>query len=221
MSRTAGSNGEKTAEAIRRAALRLVYEHGFEGFGLRQLAAEIGLQPASLYNHIASKQDLLFNLIDRHIDDLIARTEHILADCDPDPIARLEAFTAHHLAYHIDKKHEVYVSNFELRALTPPNLAIILAKRRRYEAILIGILDDGEALGQVAVADTHVAAYALLAMLTGACTWYKPKGRLSKADMIELHTRLVLDGWTTGHAAALAGTHIAPARLRKRPQAAT
>jgi AcrR family transcriptional regulator len=216
MSRTRGSNGEKTAEAIGRAALRLIHDHGFEGFGLRQLAAEIGLQPASLYNHIASKQDLLFNLIDAHIEDLIAETQRILAACEPDPISRLSAFTAHHLGYHIEKKHEVYVSNFELRALTPPNLAIILAKRRRYEAILIGILDEGAAQGLVQTADTHVAAYALLAMLTGACTWYKPRGRLSKADMIELHTRLVLDGWTANRATAAAQNHIPPARLRKR-----
>jgi Tetracyclin repressor-like, C-terminal domain len=31
-------------------------------------------------------------------------------------------------------------------------------------------------------------------MLTGACTWYKPEGRLTKAEVVELHTDMVLHG---------------------------
>jgi hypothetical protein len=31
-------------------------------------------------------------------------------------------------------------------------------------------------------------------MLTGACTWYKPEGRLTKAELVTLHTDMVLHG---------------------------
>jgi len=40
----------------------------------------------------------------------------------------------------------------------------------------------------------RVTAYALLAMLTGICTWYDPKGRVSRRKLIDLHTRLVMEG---------------------------
>jgi AcrR family transcriptional regulator len=194
MSRIAGSSGARTREAIRRAGLGLIYDHGYEGFGLRQLAQIVGLQPASLYNYFPSKQDLLFGLIAGHMHDLILQATSALEHCEQNPLARLKAFTAHHLEYHLERKQEVYVANFELRALNPDNLATIVRLRRQYEALLISVLDEGKRLGVIGTAETHVAAYAMLAMLTGACTWYKPEGRLARADVIALHTRLVLEG---------------------------
>ena len=50
-------------EAIRKAGLRLIFEHGYAAMSLRQLAAEVGIQSGSLYNHISTKQELLFDLI--------------------------------------------------------------------------------------------------------------------------------------------------------------
>ena len=71
MARTIGSHGPTTLEAIRKAGVRLIFEHGYEAMSLRQLAAEVGIQPGSLYNHISTKQDLLFDLVQDHINDLL------------------------------------------------------------------------------------------------------------------------------------------------------
>ena len=49
-------------QAIRDAGLRLIYRHGYEVMSLRQLAREVGIQAGSLYNHISTKQQLLFEL---------------------------------------------------------------------------------------------------------------------------------------------------------------
>ena len=194
MTRTAHSKGDRTAAVIRQVGLRLIFRHGFEAMSLRQLAAEVGIQPASLYNHIATKQALLFDLIHDHLIALLQHCDAALAAAGPGTVERLRAFIAQHLLYHLEKKQEVFVANFELRALDPGNYSRIIAMRRSYEERLIVLLDEGVAAGEVSLRDTRVAAYAILAMLTGACTWYKPDGRLTKAEMVALHTDLVLHG---------------------------
>ena len=161
---------------------------------LRELAAEVGIQAASLYNHIRTKQDLLFDMIREHMEALIAQTDLTLDTAPTGAIERLRAFIAHHILYHLEKRQEVFVANFELRALEPRHYATIVAMRRAYEERLIALLEFGVAAGEFDVRDTRITAYAILAMLTGACTWYKPEGRLTKTEVVELHTEMVLHG---------------------------
>lgn len=194
MARKAGSNGIRTAAAIRRAGLKLIHRHGFAAMSLRDLAAEVGVQPASLYNHIATKQALLFDLVREHMEQLLASTEAALAAAPAGPLARIEAFMAHHLLFHFDRKQEVYIANSELRALEGPNRARVLALRRRYESSLVSLLEAGERAGAVSTADAKVAAFAILAALTGVCVWYKPSGRLTKEELVAIHTTLLMDG---------------------------
>ena len=122
------------------------------------------------------------------IDALLARHEHSGAE------AQLRGFIAHHLTYHLDKKREVYIANFELRALTPRHRKIVVEQRRVYEQRLIDILVQGQKSGALSHEDSQVTAYAILAMLTGACTWYRPDGRLTDQALITLHTRLIMSG---------------------------
>jgi len=193
MARKAGSSGAKTHEAIRAAGLELIHRHGYEGMSLRQLAAEVGLQQGSLYNHISTKQDLLMELLRRHMLDLLAALDQALAGID-EPLARLRAFIAFHLHYHMTRQAEVFVINFELRSLEPENYAEIIALRQQYEKTLAQILTLGVKRKLIRKTDVQITTYALLAMLTGICTWYRPDGRLSAKQLIELHTDLALKG---------------------------
>lgn len=194
MSRTPGSNGARTAAAIRRAGLKLIHRHGFAAMSLRELAAAVGIQPASLYNHIETKQALLYDLVREHMEGLLASTDAALAAAAPEPLPQIEAFCAHHLLYHFERKQEVYIANSELRALEGANRSRILALRRRYEGRLIALLEQGAAAGVVTTRDLQVTAFAMIAALTGVCVWFKPGGRLSKQELVGIHTRLLLDG---------------------------
>jgi AcrR family transcriptional regulator len=193
MSRTAGSHGPATLAAIRKAGLRLIYEHGYEALTLRKLAAEVGILPGSLYNHIKTKQDLLFTLVRDHMTDLLATLDRALAGQD-DPTAALTAFVRLHVTYHMERRYEVYIANSELRSLEPVNRATIVAMRRAYEVRLIDILDRGVACGRLQIEDTRVGAFAIIAMLTGICTWYRPDGALGPEQIVALHTALVMQG---------------------------
>lgn len=209
MARTIGSHGPKTMEAIRRAGLRLIFEHGYEAMSLRQLASEVGIQVGSLYNHISTKQELLFDLVQDHINELLRQLDHALEEKDG-PVERLRAFVAFHVLYHMTKKREVFIANSELRSLEPKNYDVIVALRGAYEQRLATILKEGVSDGVFEVSDIQVATFAILALLTGLCTWYRPGGRLTKEAIVTAHEKLVLSG--VGVASAAAGS---PAGKRK------
>ncbi len=193
MARTVGSHGPKTTEAIRKAGLKLIYRHGYEAMSLRQLAAEVGIQVGSLYNHISTKQDLLFDLIRAHMEALLLELDRALAIVG-DPVTLLRAFVSFHVTYHIVRKREVFIAYSELRSLDPNHYEDIVAMRRRYESRLIAILEDGCRHHMFEVQDCRVAAYGILAMLTGVCTWFRPNGRLSRETVIEIYSQQVISG---------------------------
>lgn len=194
MSRTVGSNGPATADAIKQAGLKLIHKHGYEGMSLRLLATEVGLQQGSLYHHFATKQDLLVGLIRDHMETLARETDAALPHETAGALERLRSFIRHHLTYHVERQVEVFLGNSELRSLEPENRQLIVGLRQAYERRLVAILEAGQAEGVLEVVDVQTAAFAILAMLTGICTWYRPDGRLSVADLIEVHTKLILSG---------------------------
>lgn len=185
MARTSGSSGPATFEAIRRAGLRLIYEHGYEAMSLRQLAAEVGMVQGSLYNHFATKQELLFVLMSDHMRDLLANADRALEGIGH-PSERLVAFVDFHVNYHIDRKREVFISYSELRSLEPKNFDAIVAMRRDYEQKLIAILKAGASAGTFTIGDVQAVAFGILSMLSGICRWYDPRGRLSRKQISAL-----------------------------------
>lgn len=191
MARTTGSEGARTEEAIRAAAVDLIAARGFEAMTLRQLAERVGIQPGAIYRYFPSKGRLLVDLQVEHLEHLLTQWEAQRPD-DDDPTARLRAFVDFHVRSHTLRRQEAFVANMELRSLAPEDYRKVVALRRRYEAILIGILDDGMAAGRFVLPDAKVSAFAILAMLTGVGTWWRENGRLGKRELIDMHTRLVM-----------------------------
>ena len=213
MARTVGSHGPRTMEAIRKAGLRLIFEHGYAAMSLRQLAAEVGIQSGSLYNHISTKQELLFDLIRDHINELLRQLDRAL-EGKQRPSDKLRAFVAFHVTYHMTRKREVFIANSELRSLEPKNYEAIVALRGAYEQRLAAILADGAGQGVFEVADVQVATFAIIALLTGLCTWYRPGGRLTREAIVAAHEKLVLSGVSVSPLAAPAS----PRGKRKAPR---
>ena len=179
MARIAGSDGAQTAEAVRqrriapdpRARLRRLWP---ARAGPRQLACS---RPRSIIISPASRI-CLFTLINTHMDCTDRkRAKRRCTACEATTVlARLVAFCTHHMEYHIERKQRGVRGQFRAARVECRKCPVwCLSKRHRYEAMLIDILDAGRSIRPVVgAADTHVAAYATLAMLTGACTWYRP-----------------------------------------------
>ena len=195
MARTIGSNGARTAEAIRQAGVKLIYRHGYEAMSLRQLAAEVGLQSGSLYKYFDNKQSLLFDIVREHMQDLLSKAEDVLKGVD-DPMERLKAFCAFHLRYHMTRMAHVFIANMEIRSLDDDHRALVVNLRRRYEDLLEDTLREGAQAGVFQIKEPKVVTYAIISMLTGICMWYRPGGRLTQDELVEIYTGLAVNGVT-------------------------
>jgi len=191
MARTAGSLGEKTEAAIREAALQLIARHGFEAVSMRQLAAEVGVQPAALYRYFPTKEDLLYTLMRSHMEGLAASWENARPAAD-EPAARLTAFVENHIRFHVERRHSTQVSNMELRSLSPERLTQILRLRGAYEKELRQILRAGAESGRFRIDDAPLTAMAIIQMITGVIVWFRPGERLSVEEVADTYHRMTL-----------------------------
>ena len=144
-----------------------------------------------------------------HINELLHRLDLALQGKQR-PAEKLSAFVAFHVTYHMTKKREVFIANSELRSLEPKNYDAIVKLRGAYERRLADILAEGVAEGVFEVVDIQVATFAILALLTGICTWYRPGGRLTREAIVAAHEKLVLSSVAPGATAKLAQTRPAP-----------
>lgn len=182
--------GDETARRVRDAALKLFARHGYAAVSVRQIATDVGVQPGALYNHFPTKQDILKDLMLAHMADLLTAWEKDTGDrpSNEDP---LDAFVRFHIRYHLERADEVFVAYMELRNLEPENFTEVEAARQQYEKILSDILEDGVRAGRYSVADPKVATRAIIAMLTGIPTWYRPGRGLSRQDIETLYLTMV------------------------------
>jgi AcrR family transcriptional regulator len=191
-----------TAELIRSAAIDLFFEHGYEATSLRAIASEVGIQVGSLYNHLTSKESLLYSIMSTIMEDLLREFDARM-DGVSDNVDRLRAAIEVHVFFHTARAREVFIGNSELRSLTTAHRKRVVKLRDDYESRFVQIIEKGVADGSFETADTKLAAWAILAVGTSTSTWFRPDGRLQLEQIAALYTDLVLNG-------------LAPARTSRR-----
>ncbi|MBO6892039.1 MAG: TetR family transcriptional regulator [Roseibium sp.] len=182
------AKGQETARRVRKAALRRFAATGYAAVSMREIASDVGVRPGALYNHFPTKQDILKDLLLSHMTDLLEAWETAVFSDYTDP---LEQFVRFHIRYHLERADEVFISYMELRNLEPQNFSLVEAERRRYEAILTGILQKGASEGRYDIDDAKVTTRAIIAMLTGIPTWYREGGHLSEQEIEDLYLTMV------------------------------
>lgn len=184
--------GHKTSEEIRAVALDLFYKRGFQATTLRDVAAKVGIQVGSLYNHIHSKGELLFEIMESVMLDLLEDQQE--AAKTSDVVERMRLLVDHHVQFHGRRAREVFVGNSELRSLRPAQRARIIALRDQYERVFRKELEDGIEQGKFLPVDVQVTAYGILALATSVSTFYSSRGRLSLDQIAEIYSTMVLQG---------------------------
>ena len=105
MARTTGSDGARTEEAIRQAAIELIAARGFEAMTLRELAEKVGLQAGSIYRYFPSKAQLLVALLLEHLNFLLEQWR-LERPADAGPTGQLRAFIDFHIRSHTLRRRD-------------------------------------------------------------------------------------------------------------------
>jgi len=186
-------NASHMKETIFREAAAIFRKKSYLGSTLRELAKRCAIQGGSIYYHFASKQDILFKIMDRTMTDLTSSLKREIARHD-DPTEELRAAIYFHIRFHIEHPDETYVTDTELRNLTTPNYNIIATKRRNYERIFMNLLTKGVSEGVMEVKDIRIITYAILQMCTAVSYWFRKNGLLSVDEIASIYSEFILSG---------------------------
>ena len=191
-------NVRSTSERIHEAGLTLFNERGYTGTTVRELADACGLTPGAIYNHYASKEALLFAIVDRVHDEADAVLSDTLRGAGGEPAAQLRSLATAFTAFHIARPRETRVANRDYIYLPAGERESIVRRRRRVRALFADVLRAGErdgsfALGELASRDAvQAASMAILNMVVFVAEWFDAGGPRSAADTAALHGRLAL-----------------------------
>jgi TetR/AcrR family transcriptional regulator, cholesterol catabolism regulator len=178
-------------EELTRIAARLFAERGYQGTSLADLAEALGVQKASLYHHIASKEDLLWDVAWEGAEAFHAALDGVPADA---PAAeRIRLALGAHLAVVGGQLDVATVFVREWRHLSDERRRRFAAERRRYEERIRELFRAGVEESQLRTdLDVATAALLFLSAANWAYTWLRPG-----APTAELADRLyaaMLDG---------------------------
>jgi TetR/AcrR family transcriptional regulator, cholesterol catabolism regulator len=185
--------GARRADLVR-AAARLFSERGYHGTSMQHLGDALGLLRGSLYAHIGSKEELLFEVVDEGAERFIARGEGAAALVGSAE-DRLRAFLVRHVETAIEHLDAATVFLNEWRYLSAERRALIQAKRDRYEAMLTGIVAEGIASGEFREdADVRFATLLVLSAGNWVYEWYRPEGALGPSEIGRRFSELIVHG---------------------------
>ena len=158
---------------LTRIAARLFAEKGYQGTSLADLAEELGVQKPSLYHHIASKEDLLWEAARAGADAFHAALEAVPVEA---PAAeRIRLALRAHLAVVAGQLDVATVFVREWRYLEGERHEQFVAERRRYEERIRELFRAGVEESQLRTdLDVPTAALLFLSAANWAYTWLRP-----------------------------------------------
>lgn len=184
--------GVRTGNEIRTVALEQFSKRGFQATTLRHIASRVGIQVGSLYNHITSKGDLLFEIMEAVMLDLLADQRQVAQTSDV--VDHMRLLVCQHVKFHGKRAEEVFIGNSELRSLNRSQRARIVGLRKEYEQMFQKVLGDGIKQAKFLPVDVQVTTYGILSLTTSVSIWYSARGRLTLEEIADIYAAIVLRG---------------------------
>lgn len=180
-------------ESIVREAARLFRVMGYSATSMRDLAGAVGMEAASLYNHIANKQELLqiicMEVAHRHSDSL-----QEVVSMNLSPLSSIEMLVRHHIRINTRVPEMAAVANDQWRHLLDVPRQEFLDNRNAYEKQLKVWIAAAMADGSIRPSDTHVVLYTLLSSLQWLHHWYRHERPIGVHELEEEMVELIMNG---------------------------
>ena len=176
---------------LTREAAKLFAQKGYHGTSIGDIAEALGVQKGSLYAHIASKEDLLYETMREGADAF-----HAALDSIPEyapAVDKIRLALRGHLRVVAEQLDVATVFVQEWRYLEGARRDEIVAERRRYEERIRELFREGRELSELrADLDETAAALLLLSAANWAYTWLQP-GR-DTDEIADRFFALLVDG---------------------------
>jgi AcrR family transcriptional regulator len=175
------------------AASHVFADVGYEKATLEDVAREVGINRATLYYYVGTKEELLVSLLTEPIATVTSRLEEDAgrdAPADEKLAAALRGYVKT-----LDEHPELFIflSENVHTAMTGPDAEELVSEADRYGRILTGVIRDGQKAGVFRQdVDPQTSVLAILGMFNWMHRWYRPDGRRSLIEIGEDLIRLSL-----------------------------
>lgn len=185
---------------IDEVASDLFHASGYAATSIRDIARALDMQGASLYAHVASKEDLLWAIVDQAATTFERGADRAVVESSGgDAVERLAALVEAHVEVVTADPRRSSVFVTEWRHLSDGRRAAIAGRRDAYETRFRETIDDGVAVGAFRPTDAAIATTFVLTALNGIATWYRPDGRLSPDRIADQYVELALRSLSEDH----------------------
>ena len=175
-------------------AAEVFHRKGYDNTSMSDVAEAVGLTKAGLYHHIASKERLLFTVLDYGLDltdaNVIEPLKHI-----EDPVDRLTKMIELHLRLVLEERNvEVTGLLHECRTLATADRAKINRRKKAYVQMTVDVISEVLEKHRIRSVNPKIAAFGLLGMLNWTYQWYKPDGAITPDAIVKTFTEIFLNG---------------------------
>lgn len=188
----ATKKGSVTKERILRTAAVLFARNGYHATGLSKLGEAVGLGRGALYYHIGSKEQLLYEISIRHVEEMVAYGEQLMGSRlgAEERFRRLSRKLMRVIA---DNLPELTVFFREVNSLSGDRRDEMVKLRARFEGVWMQVISDGEAEGLFQHGD-ELTVKAVLGMHNYSYLWFDPTGSLTPEEIADRFCDILLHG---------------------------
>lgn len=180
-------------EQIIDVAALLFKQKGYASTTMRDLATELGIEAASIYHHIKSKEELLEGICFDMANKFISNAKEV-NDIYFNAEEKLRLAIKLHVETITENQNQSAVFLSEWRNLSEPKLTLFKQLRQQYENQFTIILMDGENEDIFDQVDKKFAVLSILSTINFVNEWYKPDGKMNAAEIAEKLSNFIMGG---------------------------